>query len=524
MKNRNNSVFLMCFGLALLALVLSFASACGDSDSRILKERADLLILDGMKIHGELERAPVQFKHDNHTLRLEAEGQGCSVCHLANENGTRSIRFMRIGDVSGKQQMEIYHNYCIGCHQQRLDLDKDSGPVTCGDCHKNDPEYIAAQAKIGFSKTIHYNHIKAMNYNCVTCHHETLDQNTGKPRCDKADAEAIANNCQPSGYETSCRDCHMEKAIENRSSIRDASHAMCIDCHQKRGEDSLKTGPVICSDCHDRNKQILFKKPGKVPRLKRYQPDKVIIGSGNVTDELNRLAKVEFNHLAHENAVENCHNCHHGQMNKCNSCHTTKGDIKGGRITLEQSMHAMNEKGSCVGCHNVKKKEKDCAGCHDLMPKHEMPKSSCTSCHNHHENEVLANNKVHDNDTATQTEDSLFKNIPEQIDISQLEAKFDAARFPHKKIILALKSGADKSKLATHFHGDDETLCMGCHHHSPKGTSPPACISCHNKPFDEKDLNRPGLLGAYHQQCIGCHKSIGMKNPTDCAVCHTEKK
>jgi hypothetical protein len=68
------------------------------------------------------------------------------------------------------------------------------------------------------------------------------------------------------------------------------------------------------------------------------------------------------------------------------------------------------------------------------------------------------------------------------------------------------------------------TMCAGCHHYSPleKGKQVPACRTCH----DAKDLNpsrRPDLLGAYHQQCLGCHQKMGGtedKMPQTCEGCH----
>ena len=40
------------------------------------------------------------------------------------------------------------------------------------------------------------------------------------------------------------------------------------------------------------------------------------------------------------------------------------------------------------------------------------------------------------------------------------------------------------------------------------------------------DAFRPGLVGAYHQQCLGCHKQMGgteEEMPQDCAGCHEER-
>lgn len=524
MNIRTRKFLVVSFYMLLFSFSLILISACGSCEKDEQKDRFDLLTIDGMKNFGELERAPVQFKHDEHTLKLEIENKDCSTCHPTNENGKRSLKFMRFNDPSRQKLMDIYHNNCIGCHQKRRDDDKESGPITCGGCHKIRGEYKAAQHKMGFNKTLHYEHIKELEENCIACHHEALDDTNTKPRCDKAKANGN-DSCLPTGYETSCRDCHKMQKEENRSSMRDASHEMCLDCHYKRLKAKTDTGPVVCAECHDYNKQKHYMSEKAVPRLKRYQPDKVVIGQGNAEDKSNRLARVNFNHLNHENAVSNCRDCHHGQFNKCNSCHTTQGDVKGDHVTLEESMHALTEKGSCVGCHNEIKTQKECAGCHDLMPKHEVNKNSCTLCHNHVDsNDTTGENEETEESVKADLLEDSINDIPEHINIARLENKFNAAKFPHKKIILALKKGSDKSGLATHFHAGDETLCMGCHHHSPKGTTPPACVSCHNKPFDEKDMNRPGLKGAYHLQCIGCHESIGMKNPTECAVCHTKKQ
>jgi len=63
--------------------------------------------------------------------------------------------------------------------------------------------------------------------------------------------------------------------------------------------------------------------------------------------------------------------------------------------------------------------------------------------------------------------------------------------------------------------------CATCHHHSEPDQTP-ACKECHGAPFDPKNLNMPGLKGAYHLQCMGCHKDIG--GPRGCTECHAKKK
>ena len=115
--------------------------------------------------------------------------------------------------------------------------------------------------------------------------------------------------------------------------------------------------------------------------------------------------------------------------------------------------------------------------------------------------------------------------IPETVTIKSLSETYEPVELPHGKIVSALVKGIENNKLATYFHTEQGTLCQGCHHNSPATRKPPRCASCHGKPFQESDLFRPGLMAAYHQQCMGCHDQMGIEKPAsrDCAGCHKEK-
>lgn len=106
--------------------------------------------------------------------------------------------------------------------------------------------------------------------------------------------------------------------------------------------------------------------------------------------------------------------------------------------------------------------------------------------------------------------------------------------------------------------------CTICHHRIPREegdgygepatmselirrkTKPKKCQSCHDHPFDPKMLHKPGLRGAYHRLCLGCHReseqkmetwlvdyravvkglagsgSLVDRAPTDCISCHAK--
>lgn len=76
-------------------------------------------------------------------------------------------------------------------------------------------------------------------------------------------------------------------------------------------------------------------------------------------------------------------------------------------------------------------------------------------------------------------------------------------------------------------HAEIAGDCAKCHHHSPKGNTP-RCGRCHEAitvyRYDPKrkgpDL---GLKGAYHGQCMGCHREME-SGPLGCTDCHQKKE
>ena len=77
--------------------------------------------------------------------------------------------------------------------------------------------------------------------------------------------------------------------------------------------------------------------------------------------------------------------------------------------------------------------------------------------------------------------------------------------------------------------------CTTCHHRSPQPTTRPAaalnghvtqdeaatvpaCKSCHPVVGDDANIRMPHLKGAYHRQCLNCHREWAQAN--DCSVCH----
>jgi hypothetical protein len=60
--------------------------------------------------------------------------------------------------------------------------------------------------------------------------------------------------------------------------------------------------------------------------------------------------------------------------------------------------------------------------------------------------------------------------------------------------------------------------CQTCHHYSPAGKISP-CKECHGGETNPNNLRQPGLKGAYHRQCLSCHRE--WSHDTQCTICHT---
>ncbi|MBU0984171.1 MAG: cytochrome C [candidate division Zixibacteria bacterium] len=475
--------------------------------------RPDVVTIDAMTVFGDLERPVVQFPHDLHTAAVKEDGKDCTVCHLRLEDGSLSQKYGRLVDDDVQTVTDVYHVGCINCHTEKASLDMKSGPVACGECHVREAKYTSSRVQIHFDRSLHYRHVDASQEKCERCHHDWDSTQTARTYI--------------KGKEASCRDCHKDASIGKRPSIRTAVHHQCVGCHLE----TPNSGPTVCAGCHDSERQKAITVVEDAPRLFRNQPDFVLLAAGEAERANSKMKTVPFSHLAHEGAVASCRTCHHEMLHSCDDCHTLPGKEEGGGVRLERAMHDMTADHSCVGCHERAKDALDCAGCHNLMQRGKLSEHACTICHTGPEPDRLTS--VAERYTsldqfrkpANDTRLSINRrDIPDTVIISLLSDTYEAVRMPHGRHIDSLMKRIGASKMATYFHGHDDVVCQGCHHHSPIGERPPMCESCHREPFNESDLMKPGLYGAYHRQCLGCHQSMQIEKPSACVDCHANKE
>jgi hypothetical protein len=523
-------------GITILAILILSLRAQGVQQVPDTKAemRSDLVVIDTMKTFGKLERSPVAFLHGQHTEALAKQNQDCSACHLLDEKNRRSYKFKRIKDTDRQTVMDLYHAGCITCHTETRAAGLKGGPLTCGACHQDNPQVASDHRPMGMDKSLHYRHTKTLEDKCEKCHHVYNEQTKA--------LEYVK------GQEATCRYCHGEVTVENRIDARQAFHQACVGCHQERLAKNQSAGPDMCVRCHDADEQNLIAVVEDIPRMKAGQPDVVFIkrspdqepqatpAAPPASDE-DLLTRVPFNHKAHEEFNDTCRVCHHTNLKACVSCHTLNGDEKGRHVQLEQSMHKRDASQSCVGCHGSQQVQPQCAGCHASINQNlsgDGNPAACQTCHL--KPQAPSGDPVLEPDDRTRaallhesrtrvSETYPVDKIPEKVEIKTLADQYQPAQMPHRKIVQSLERGIANSKLAAVFHRETGTLCQACHHNSPVSQKPPKCNSCHGQPFDNRQPVRPGIMAAYHQQCIGCHTRMGLEKPaaTDCTVCHAKK-
>jgi len=95
---------------------------------------------------------------------------------------------------------------------------------------------------------------------------------------------------------------------------------------------------------------------------------------------------------------------------------------------------------------------------------------------------------------------------PDEVVLDQLENLYVPVLFDH----------AAHARMVEMDQG-----CETCHHFTPPNTPHPSCRECHPVSIQHEDLAQPGLKGAYHRQCMGCHTD--WDHDTKCEICHAKK-
>jgi hypothetical protein len=123
--------------------------------------------------------------------------------------------------------------------------------------------------------------------------------------------------------------------------------------------------------------------------------------------------------------------------------------------------------------------------------------------------------------------------VPDSIPLDSLAQYYEKVNFNHGKHINLIKDCAECHHHTTGTQVADKN-CVRCHKLS-EANKQVACKTCHAaNPFSAEALqakesnrwlyhqDKPGLKGAYHQSCIGCHAKG--KGPTGCKGCHALNK
>ncbi len=90
-----------------------------------------------------------------------------------------------------------------------------------------------------FLENYHDQHMESEN--CLDCHHEYKNGKNILTEDDLEDENA----------ETSCESCHNRQA---KYDLQQAYHKQCIGCHERLIAKNIRSGPVLCGECHVKTK------------------------------------------------------------------------------------------------------------------------------------------------------------------------------------------------------------------------------------------------------------------------------
>ncbi len=276
---------------------------------------------------------------------------------------------------------------------------------------------------------------------------------------------------------------------KDKDSIMNAYHDECMDCHKQKLKEGKKSGPLVCGDCHSKEKEGLkIKYPVKefdfkahydhVEKLKKRTGKKDCSLCHHIYDI--EEEKEELRLVYEEGKEESCYYCH--DLNK-------KKGPKYSRIAKVAAEKGLNlQKAShqlCLNCHvSINKEGK-------LTKDEKLPPLECIKCHDGKYRTVAELEKVPRPER--DQEEKVFLKID--------DAKMKGVGFSHKN------------------HEFYQKTCRSCHHE----TLNEKCKECHTL-TGSADGNWINTAGAYHSvfsewSCAGCHNK--KKAEKDCSGCHS---
>jgi hypothetical protein len=139
------------------------------------------------------------------------------------------------------------------------------------------------------------------------------------------------------------------------------------------------------------------------------------------------------------------------------------------------------------------------------LPNHSSQKLNCSTCH---ACEIPTK------------ENPCLKACPREL-MSTIDQKPEEG--PNVLVIDKLKPKNDlykPVKFSHRLHSEMAEMsggCQMCHHYNPPGKVI-GCSDCHEVNRKRNDVSKPDLKGAFHRQCMDCHRSWSGK--VECVSCH----
>lgn len=501
--------------------------------------------------------------------------------------GVVALNFLHPANAGTEPAFKAEENvkFCGTCHSMEQEVltwqanaHKD---VSCLECHvEEDPGWIRHEfvdRNTEMKKASSPLQLKVAENRCEECHQPQMEQllkditpkpinastkapDAGKPM----DTKALHDKHLKGNAKTSCTDCHYSDAhgfTESSTPWREATHKLCLDCHEQKQVKIAVTGTTSCGACHTQPMTVAPVDHKDLTAWKVSHGDSAgskTCGQCHLSDSAGPHVQLSNPQSFPSATKDACASCHSGvQMPHPDNFISTHGKVALATKTGTcESCHSASATGtapragvdalSCTTCHaqpmphpanflslhadKAKASPASCTACHSPANKANpnalhARSSFCLDCHKTpmpHPADFLATHgqKAEASPSTCTTCHSSANPISPKASYAKASYCADChlTPMPHPSAFVANHGAEAKKAPAT---------CETCH--SPKNVARPTaphanagyCSNCHDN--YEHEAGWVGTHGtAVTASCSTCHTLQGQPGQHNtCAACHT---
>jgi hypothetical protein len=415
----------------------------------------------------------------------------CVSCHLKDYQGTTNPNHVQGGFPQTCQQCHSTTSWAGATFDHSTTGFALTGshtvpPRQCVDCHVNNNYNLTSSACVSchlkdYQGTTDPNHVQSgFSQSCQQCHNTTSWAGANFDHSTTGFALTGSHTVPP----RQCVDCH----VNNNYNLTTST---CVSCHLKdyqgaTNPNHVQSGfPQTCQQCHNTtswsgasfdHSTTGFPLTGSHTVPPRQCVDCHINNNYNIT-----VTTCVSCHLKDYQGTTDPNHVQAGFPQTCQQCHNT---TSWSGATFDHSTTGF----VLTGAHTVPPRQ--CVDCH-VNNNYKLTTATCVSCH-------LKDYQGTTNPNHVQS------GFPQTCDSCHSTSSWDGAKFDHSTTGFAL----------TGSHTVPPRQCVDCHVNNNYNLTSAACVSCHQKDYNNALSPVNHIQAGFPTTCQMCHDTVAWTNGT----------